>query len=47
MVGEEQEEDIVTEFEGNPTDATSPPRRRRRSRNVDQPSEEAEEESDK
>ncbi len=47
VVGEEQEEDIVTESEGNPTDATSPPRRRRRSRNVDQPSEEAEEESDK
>jgi len=47
VVEEEQEEDIVTEFEGNPTDATSPPRRRRRSRNVDQSSEEAEEESDK
>ena len=47
VVEEEQEEDIATEFEGDPTDATSPSRRRRRSRNVEQSSEEAEEESDK
>ncbi|MEC7866572.1 MAG: 30S ribosomal protein S2 [Candidatus Poribacteria bacterium] len=47
VVEEEQEEDIAAEFEGDPTDATSPSRRRRRSRNVEQSSEEAEEESDK
>jgi len=47
VVEEDQEEDIATEFEGDPTDATSPSRRRRRSRNVEQSSEEAEEESDK
>ena len=50
VVEEDQEEDIATEFEGDPTDAASPSRRRRRSRNVEQPSEsseEAEEESDK
>jgi small subunit ribosomal protein S2 len=47
VVEEDQEEDIATEFEGDPTDAASPSRRRRRSRNVEQSSEEAEEESDK
>jgi small subunit ribosomal protein S2 len=45
-VSAEEAEDIASEFEGNPTDASSPSRRRKRSRNVALPNEAVNEESD-
>jgi len=45
-VSEEETEDISSEFEGNPTDASSPSLRRKRSRNVALPNEAVNEESD-